>query len=137
MIVSSIYGRIGRDPKQTQTKNGKQMVTASVAVDVGKDPAESETLWVNLLAFERNAELLAKHQTGDMVGVTGKLTRNHYDGKDGVQRESWSIIVDSLHSSRTVRPGNNRPKQAGNTGSGNTRQNGGRYDDFDDPIPHF
>lgn len=137
MIVSSVYGRIGRDPKTTQTKTGKQMVTASVAVDVGKDPAESETLWVNLLAFERNAELLAKHQTGDMVGVSGKLTRNHYEGKDGVKRESWSMIVDSLHSSRTVRPGNNRSKQAGNMCLGNTPPVGEHYRDFDDEIPRF
>lgn len=103
MIQASIYGRLGKDPKPGTTKAGKVMCTASIAVDVGKEPGE-ETLWVTLLAFERHAEALAKHQAGDCIGAIGKLTRSHYTGTDGQERESWSLMVDALHSSRTVRP---------------------------------
>jgi len=34
MIRASVYGRLGGDPVERQTRNGKAMVTASLAVNV-------------------------------------------------------------------------------------------------------
>jgi single-strand DNA-binding protein len=116
MIQTSIYGRLGRDPKAGTTKTGKPMVTASIAVDVGKSPEEEQTLWVTLLAFDRHAEQLQRHQAGDMVGAMGKLTRSKYTGTDGQERESWGLMVDALHSSRTVRPSGGKRQGAGANG---------------------
>jgi single-strand DNA-binding protein len=136
MIQSSIYGRLGRDPKVTTTKTGKPMCTASIAVDVGKEPGE-ETLWITVLAFGHLAEALQRHQQGDMIAAVGRLTRGRYTGTDGQERESWSLIADALHSSRTVRPGPRR--QAG--GNGKSSRTTGRDGccsqagaDFDDPL---
>jgi single-strand DNA-binding protein len=139
MIQSSIYGRLGRDPKATTTKTGKPMCTASIAVDVGKEPGE-ETLWITIMCFGQLAESLQRHTQGDMIAATGKLTRSRYTGTDGQERESWSLIADALHSSRTVRPGQRR-RDTGES-RGNDR-NAGRADPrryaedsgFDDPIP--
>jgi single-strand DNA-binding protein len=134
MIQASIYGRIGREPKAGTTKAGKPMTTATLAVEAGKE-GESETLWVNVLAFAENADKLVKHQSGDMVAVTGRLNRGKYTGRDGVERESWSMMVDSLHSSRTVRPGSTGRKtggQADRAPPAPTSSAGG----FDDDIPY-
>ena len=65
------YGRLGRDPRQHETKSGKPMASASLAVTVearerGADDAEG-TLWLTVLAFGRVADELARHSAGDPV----------------------------------------------------------------------
>jgi single-strand DNA-binding protein len=152
MIQSSIYGRIGKDPKPGTTKNGNAMCTASIAVDVGREPG-TETLWISVMCFGTLADTLQRHQSGDMIAAMGKLTRGHYTAADGTERESWSLMADALHSSRTVRPGQRRGagESAGGgrdsgTRAGNTRPAGqtDRHEDqggagdgapFDDQIP--
>jgi single-strand DNA-binding protein len=132
MIQSSIYGRIGRDPKPVTTKTGTAMCTASLAVDVGREPGQ-ETLWVSIMAFGALADALQRHQAGDMISAMGKLTRGRYTGQDGQERESWSLLADALHSSRTVRPG--RRQHTGDRGNG-TRPSPSNPAgaDFDDPL---
>jgi single-strand DNA-binding protein len=138
MITSSIYGRLGRDPKAMTTKTGKAMCTASIAVDVGREQGDGETLWITVMGFGQLAEALQRHQQGDMIAATGRLTRSRYTGTDGQERESWSLIADALHSSRTVRPGQRR--QASRNGKNSTRSpdRAGHGDpagaDFDDPL---
>ena len=61
------YGRLGRDPRQHETKSGKPMASVSLAVTVearerGADDAEG-TLWLTVLAFGRVADELARHST--------------------------------------------------------------------------
>jgi single-strand DNA-binding protein len=150
MIQSSIYGRMGKDPKPGTTKTGTAMCTASIAIDVGREPG-TETLWVSVMCFGPLAEALGQHQAGDMVAAIGKLTRSRYTGQDGQERESWSLLADALHSSRTVRPGRRRQdgesaegNRARHQGKGSTSNRGGlrgldsgRADDgmlFDDPL---
>jgi single-stranded DNA-binding protein len=140
VIQRSIYGRLGRDPKAGTTKTGKPMCTASVAVDVGKEPGE-ETLWLTVLAFGHLAETLQRHQQGDMVGAIGRLTRSHYTATDGQERESWTLLAEALHSSRTVRPHGAKRRGPGEDrrgpGAGAGRPgNGhpGQTPDFDDPV---
>lgn len=126
MIQASIYGRIGKDPKPGQTKTGKPMCSCSIAVDVGngEDP---QTLWVSVLAFGRLAEALQRYTKGDMLAAMGKLSRSHYTAADGTERESWTLLAEALHSSRTVRPSGGRKKDS--------KPEPQRYmDEFDDPI---
>ncbi|MCI0654450.1 MAG: single-stranded DNA-binding protein, partial [Methylococcaceae bacterium] len=111
LITASIYGRTGTDPKPGQTKTGKPMCSVSVAVDIGKD-SEPETLWVSILAFGKGAEALQRHAKGDMIAAMGRLSRSHYTGSDGKERESWTLLAEALHSSRTVRP--NAGRKPGN-----------------------
>ena len=132
MIQASIYGRLGRDPETRATKTGKPMVTASLAVDVARD-GDEETLWVSVMAFGRCAEALERHQKGDMIGAMGRLTRGHYAGKDGQERESWSLLADALHSSRTVRPGGPPRKSAGTTRASGPAT--GDSEPFHDEVP--
>jgi single-strand DNA-binding protein len=138
MITSSIYGRLGRDPKAMTTKTGKAMCTASIAVDVGREQGDGETLWITVMGFGQLAEALQRHQQGDMIAATGRLTRSRYTGTDGQERESWSLIADALHSSRTVRPSGKR-REFGERPSG-TRQAGassapaGNDAPFDDEL---
>ncbi|WP_347258297.1 hypothetical protein, partial [Methylocaldum sp.] len=75
------------------------------------------------------------------VAAMGKLTRGRYAGNDGQERESWSLLVDALHSSRAARPAGKRsdqekPKARQNSGHG-TRDWAAAYGEpgFNDDIP--
>jgi len=112
MIRASLYGRLGADPKALTTKNNKAMTRASLAVDCTSFNAESqETEWFAVVAFGRLAEAPARHQKGDMLAVSGALSRNRWTTKDGEERLTWQVVADDLHSSRTVRPTGGRRRQ--------------------------
>ena len=64
------------------------------------------------MAFGELAESLARHLKGDMVGAFGRVKIKRYTNRDGEAREELEIMIDSLVSARTVRPGGGRKKQA-------------------------
>jgi single-strand DNA-binding protein len=106
MTTIQLYGRFGKAPEERSTKTGKPMVTASMVTDLGRDAEAPE--WFSLVAFGTIGEVLAKHNKGDMAAISGRLTKSVWTSKDGTQRSSFSVLVDSLMSARTVRPG--KPK---------------------------
>ncbi len=134
MIRASIYGRLGADPVERQTRNGKAMVTASLAVSAGRPDADEETVWFSLAAFGRAAETLARHAKGDLLAAMGPLHRTQFTGRDGQERESWSLTVEAIVSARTVRPGGGR-KRAEAAKAAPAGASAGNGTPFDDPIP--
>lgn len=98
-----IYGRLGRAPEQRTTAVGKAMATGAMVVDLGRDGEMPE--WFSLVAFGTIGEVLARHAKGEMVAVSGRLTKSAWAGKDGAERSGFLVLVDSLASARTVRPG--------------------------------
>lgn len=100
MTTLQTYGRLGRDPEQRTTASGKPMVTASVVVNLGRDADVSE--WFSLVSFGAAGEALAMHVKGDMIAVSGTLTKSIWTGKDGAERSGFSILVDTVASARTV-----------------------------------
>ena len=134
MIRASVYGRLGGDPVERETRTGKEMVTVSCAVNAGRPDADEETQWFNLIAFGRAAKDLARHAKGDLVGCMGPLTKNRYTAHNGQEREGWSLIIESIVSARTVRPGGGRKR----TEAAKAAPAGATPDDaapFNDPIP--
>ncbi len=134
MIRASLYGRLGADPVERQTRSGKEMVTVSLAVNAGRPDVGEETQWFNLVAFGRAAKDMMRHVKGDLIGCMGDLYRNRYTARDGQERESWSLIVEAIVSARTVRPGGGRKR----TKSAKPAPAGAPADEgvpFDDAIP--
>jgi hypothetical protein len=69
-----LYGRLGRTPER-RTTGVKTMVTTSMVVELGRGEEMPE--WFSLIAFGGAGELLARHAKGDMVSVSGKLSKAH------------------------------------------------------------
>ena len=66
MMQVAIYGRLGIDPEARTTRNDKPMATASIAVDAKLDSSDrQETIWLSVLALEKLAEAILRHQQGD------------------------------------------------------------------------
>ena len=102
MTTIQLYGRLGRAPEQRTTAAGKAMVTGAMVVDLGRDGEMPE--WFSLVGFGTIGEVLSKHDKGDMVSVSGKLTKSSWTSKDGTERSGFSVLIDSIASARTVRP---------------------------------
>ena len=105
MITASCYGRLGADPVARTTASGKEMVTASVCIDVSRSGQGEDAEWINIAAFGAVAQTLSQHQKGDLIAFMGRLTRSRYTGRDGQERASWGVTAEAIVSARTVRPG--------------------------------
>ena len=110
MLISNLYGRLGADPVARLTKNGHAMATVSVAVDVTAWQAEEPaTLWVSILCFGAQAEVLLRASKGDMIVAIGKLTRREYTHPEtGEVRENWTLVADSVVTVTSARPAGRR-----------------------------
>jgi single-strand DNA-binding protein len=111
-----LYGRLGRVPEQRTTEAGKGMVTGAMVVDLERDGEMPE--WFSIVAFGTIGEALAKHAKGDMVAISGRLSKSSWTGKDGAERSGFSVCVDSIASARTVRPGKAKGRREHGEGSG-------------------
>jgi single-strand DNA-binding protein len=108
MMLASVYGRLGGDPKVITTKSGKPMTVCSIAVELTDRSGEATTQWLGVVTFGRVADDLARHEKGDPIGVSGRVQRNNYTTPGGERREELQVIADSVVSARTVRPGGKR-----------------------------
>ncbi|MCH7888329.1 MAG: single-stranded DNA-binding protein [Proteobacteria bacterium] len=133
MIRASIHGRLGADPVERTTRNDKAMVTVSVAVNAARHGAEEETIWISLAAFGRAAEALARHRKGDLLAAMGPLHRTRFTGRDGTEREGWSLTVEAIMSARTVRSAGGRKRDTKHQPSAVARD--GTDDEMNDDIP--
>lgn len=135
MIRASIYGRLGADPIERQTRNGKAMATANLAVNAGRPDQDDITEWFNLISFGKVAETLMRHFKGDLISVMGELSKSRFTGQDGQERENWSLKVDSILSAQTVRPGGKKKKPEPSPAPADVKADA--ESPFDDPIPSW
>ena len=105
MMLVSAYGRLGQDPRRIETKTGKAMCVTSLAVDLYDKDGESHTQWLNVVGFGKIADLIDRQEKGDFASISGRCQINRWTKGDGQEQEQLSIIVDSIISSRAVRPG--------------------------------
>lgn len=116
-IVAAVTGRAGRDAERKTAQSGAGYAVASVAVDVAErrrgdqgDQDEREpALWVRVKAFGRTADALAVVRKGETVHASGRLERGRYTARDGTERESWSLLADTVIAARPAASGPARP----------------------------
>ena len=117
------YGRLVADPRPIETRSGKAMTAARMAVTVecrdGGGETGEETLWLSVLAFGRVAEDLARSAKGEPVSVSGRVRLERYVAGDGEERETWQVLADAVVSSRSARP------RGGGRRGGGSGENGG------------
>ena len=93
MNVCSFIGRFGRDPEMRYTTSGKAVTSFSLGVN--RDGKKDETDWINFVAWEKTAEVIAKYcHKGDLIGVTGSLMQRDYEDKNGNKRTVHEVRVN-------------------------------------------
>lgn len=92
-----IVGRLGRDPEMRYTRQGKAVVTFSVAVDTYRGPGEQQTDWFRVSAWGNSAEACNQYlHKGDLVLCEGEAAVSAYLGKDGQPRASLELRARSV-----------------------------------------
>lgn len=95
MNICTFIGRLGRDPDMRYTTSGKAVVSFSLGVN--RDGKKDETDWINFVAWEKTAEVIAKYcHKGDLLGVTGSLMQRNYEDKDGNKRTVHEVRVNRI-----------------------------------------
>ena len=102
-----IVGRLGADPEQKYTVDGKAVTSFSVAAENRKD----ETLWFRVSAWEKLAEVCGRYlKKGAKVLVEGRLKPeiNVYQRKDGSYAASYDVTADTVRflSGKDEQPAN-------------------------------
>lgn len=71
--------------------------------------------WLNLVAFGAKLNLWSVTREVEMLSVTGPMVRSCWKDQNGEVRESWGMVVESLVSARTVRPGHRKARKEART----------------------
>ena len=94
-----LVGRIVRTPELRVTESGKKTTTVTLAVPRNYKNGEGEyetdyldcTLWTNVA--ENTTEYC---QTGDMVGVKGRIQSRTITNDDGSKRRKTEIVAEKV-----------------------------------------
>ena len=113
MNICAFIGRLGREPEMRYTTNGKDVVSFSLAVN--RDGKKDESDWIDFVAWEKTAEIIAQHcHKGDLIGVTGNLQRREWE-KDGQKRYAHEVRVNRIDfcSKKSAANANTTPDEDG------------------------
>ena len=95
MIDGLVAGRIYGEPERRTDKGGKSFTLAKVRAST----AESEVLFVNVIAFEtRVCESLDVLRDGDSVALSGSLTPRVWTDKQGIARPALDMVAHRILS---------------------------------------
>lgn len=135
MMLASIYGRLGKDPRNIDTAKSP-MCVSSVAVDLVDKNGETTTQWFGLVAFGKVADILAKHSKGDLIAASGRVQSNSWTNKDDQTQTELQLIADSVISAKAARPsGRQRQSESPEQMDLNGEADHSDQQDFDDDIP--
>lgn len=96
MNTVSIIGRLTRDPKLKETRDGLKISEFTLAVS-DYSSKEDRTDFLNVTTFGRQAENVEKYlRKGFLTGVSGKMRSDSYEDKEGIKRYPVSIIADRV-----------------------------------------
>lgn len=86
-------GRLGKNPEVKYTPAGKCVATFSIAVKRNKEEAD----WVNIVAWEKTAELVGNHLTkGSNVLIESRVQMRTYDNKEGQKVYITEFVADRV-----------------------------------------
>lgn len=104
MIRATIDGNVGSEPQLRTTAGGKAVASFSVA-STEKVGNEKVTTWVEVVAWEETAEMVGEYiQKGSRVLVTGRLSLEEFQRKDGTKGSKIKLVAEDLGISLRWRP---------------------------------
>jgi hypothetical protein len=84
----TLIGRAGKDARVGVTQKGTQYASVSLA-----SGSKENTVWFDVVAYDKQAEWLAKATKGAIVYVEGPVAINSYQSKDGTQKSSLQVTA--------------------------------------------
>lgn len=96
-----ILGNLGADPEVRHTQSGKAIANLRVATSEswkGQDGSKQEkTTWHRAVCFGRTAEVAGQYLSkGSKVYIEGRMEHGSYTDKEGNEKPTFEIVVQSL-----------------------------------------
>lgn len=96
-----LIGRLGKDPEVRYMPNSEAVCNFSVATSESwKDQngqRQERTEWHNITMYRKLAEIAGQYlKKGSQVYLEGKIQSRKYQGKDGIERTAYDIIVNEM-----------------------------------------
>lgn len=104
-----LMGRLTSDPELKMSASGIPNVRFSVAVNrrfakQGEDRPTAD--FIPCTAFRQTAEFVSKYfKKGSVIIVFGSIQNDNYKDRDGVERRSYTIMVDEVQFGATKQDG--------------------------------
>ena len=134
--VFSCTATVGRDAEVRYMQSGAAILTVTVANNVGfGDKQKTNWIRVNVWGKKAESKLIDFLKKGQQVFVSGELTVNEYQAKDGTTKSNLELnatIID-LIGKKSEGSQDNQQQQAPQPRQ--APANDLPYDDFDDSIP--
>ena len=93
-----LMGRLTRDPELRRTDSGIAVASFTLACDrdySGKDGAEKQTDFVDIVAWRHTAEFVSKYfSKGRLIGIDGSIQTRNYEDKNGNKRTAVEVVAD-------------------------------------------
>ena len=91
----SLVGRLTQNPELMHTKNGKAVVSFSLAVDKRKKDSGAD--FIPCKAWEALAEIICQYcQKGKQIAVSGRIESRSYKDKNGNNRTAIECVVSDF-----------------------------------------
>lgn len=127
-----IMGRLTRDPELRRTQNGTAVTSFTLAVDrdfKNKETGETACDFIDCVAWRSTAEFVNNYFTkGRMAIVEGKLQIRPWKDKDGNNRRSAEVIVDTMYFGGSKQQDRREEPEY-------SEPSGFQEDDSDGPLP--
>lgn len=139
-----LIGRLGKDPETRFMPNGEAVCNFSVATSESWNDRNGQrverTEWHNITMYRRLAEIAGQYlRKGSQVYLEGKIQSRKYQGKDGVERTAYDIIVNEMKMLGGGSDGQQAQQAQGETPTPPRRQApaapAAPAEDIDDDVP--
>ncbi|PKP52193.1 MAG: single-stranded DNA-binding protein [Bacteroidetes bacterium HGW-Bacteroidetes-1] len=96
-----LTGHAGIDPEVKTIGKDRKMARFTLATNDyytnEKGERKEDTQWHRLVAWGKTAEIVEKLvKKGQQVAISGKLTHNNWEDKDGKKRHTMEIVINEL-----------------------------------------
>ena len=134
-----VIGNLGRDPEIRYTNDNRPIANVTVATTESwsKEGSKQEkTEWHRIVVFGKLAEVIEKYmKKGDKVYFEGKLQTRQWTDKEGQERYTTEIVVDSFGGQMVMLGKNAGSDFSAPSSSSSTTSQVSQEPDFDDDIP--
>lgn len=99
MNIITLSGNLCQDTELRYSVSGKPILNNTLAVrkDKKSENGSYETDFINIVAFDNNAEFIHKYANkGDRILINGKLRNDRYQDKEGNYKTSQYVVVDKI-----------------------------------------
>lgn len=91
------FNCLGRLVKDVEISNAGELIIGKACIATNRRDKDKTTDFANVTIFGKTAENMAKYfSKGDMIYIEGRIQFNTYTDKDGNNRKSTELIVDTF-----------------------------------------